>query len=435
MTTTSIQESVNVSRQRDAILLIGSGDQLYREYVCAAIAPSHRLVLLESAPASWQRRYVADAVHVDLNDADAVLTAAQDCSRDHNLRAVLTYDETRVRLAAEVAAHLGLPHLDRGAAERCRDKLASRQALLGGGVPSARAHHVSTLAAAGAAAGEIGYPVVLKPRALAGSIGVTRVDSAGELPAAFSLACDAQLEGVTPLDGVLVEEFLQGPEISIDCAVLDGRVEIMALARKRSSFAPFFEEVGHVVTAAEDRLLPLKQIGEVVTSAHHALGIDRGVTHTEVRLTPTGPRIVEVNARLGGDLIPYLAGLATGIDLALAAAEISVGNWPSLQPKRSRAAAIRFFYPHADIRVLDVRLDPAWRVPPWLDRLAWEAAEGDVLQLPPRGFLSRLGFAIVTGSNEAECEARLDVVQSHVRVTSEPLSPADVVPTAQALSA
>jgi hypothetical protein len=82
------------------ILLIGSGDEQYREYVCESIARAHRLILLDSSPATWQRRYVADAVRVCLDDADAVLAAA----REFDVDGVLTYDETRVELAAQIAA-------------------------------------------------------------------------------------------------------------------------------------------------------------------------------------------------------------------------------------------------------------------------------------------------------------------------------------------
>ena len=406
----------------DAVLLIGSGDRLYREYVLAAMAREHRLVLLGPARATWQRPFVVDDAEVCLDDADAVLAVARACGERHALRGVLTYDETRVELAADLAQRLGIAHLDAGAAARCRDKLATRQALASAGVPSARAEHVHTLARARAAADAIGYPVVVKPRALAGSIGVTRVDRAADLPAAFALASGSRLPGVAARDGVLVEEYLQGPEISVDCVVLDGRVQVANVARKRLGFAPFFEEIGHVVTSAGDAALALDDIRAVVTGAHAALGIDRAITHSELRLTPTGPRVVEVNARLGGDLIPYLGWLATGVDLASAAADVALGRTPDLRPTIDRTAAIRFFYPTSDATVRAVALDPAWERPAWLDRFCWEVAPGDVLRLPPDGFISRLGFAIVTGAGERECEARLDEVQRHLRIDVQPLA-------------
>ena len=400
-----------------SILLIGSGDRQYREYVCASIARTHRLILLETSPAAWQRRYVADAVRVNLDDAGAVLAAA----RELELDGVLTYDETRVQLAAEIAAELGIPHLAAGAAARCRDKLATRRALARAGVPSARAHHVFSLAEAQWAAHDVGYPLVVKPRALAGSIGVVRVDGPEELPAALELARGAHYGSIDPLAGVLVEEYLQGPEVSVDSVVLDGRVEPVTVARKRLGFAPYFEEVGHVVGALE---LPTEAIHAVVKSAHRALGIDRGVTHTELRLTPDGPRIVEVNARLGGDLIPYVGYLATGVDLARAAADVAAGSWPPLEPTRSRTAAVRFFYPAESGRVLGLGVDPGWAAPAWVDRLEFEVPPGAVLRLPPDGFLARTGFAIVTGASERECEDRLDEVERRVTISIAPAVPA-----------
>lgn len=397
-----------------SILLIGSGDGQYREYVCEAIARTYGLFLLESCPATWQRPYLARAVQVSLDDTDAVLAAARELRVD----GVLTYDEMRVELAARIAAELGIPHLDAGAARRCRDKLETRRALSRAGVPSARANHVFSFDEAQRAARDVGFPCVLKPRALAGSIGVTLVDGPEDLAAAFELAGEARYGSVDPPAGVLVEEYLSGPEVSVDSVVLGGRVAPVTMARKRLGFTPYFEETGHVVTSEP---IP-NDVRQVVVAAHRALGIDCGVTHAELRLTPTGPRIVEVNARLGGDLIPYLGWLATGVDLPRAAADVAVGVWPDLEPTRARAAAVRFFYPEQSGRVVALGIDagPADHV----DRLEFEAAPGDVLQLPPDGFLSRLGFAIVTGASERECEARLDDVERRLRISTAPLTSA-----------
>jgi biotin carboxylase len=406
----------------DTILLIASGDRLYREYVCGAISKAYRLVLVQSAPASWQRPYIVDELVANLDDEAAVLVAARACAERHALAGVLTYDESRVRLAANVAARLGIAHIDAAAVARCRDKLATRRALDAAGVPSARAQHVATLADARSAAQRIGYPVVLKPRGLAGSVGVTLVQSPDELSAAYDVTSGSRLPGVDALAGLLVEEYLDGPEISVDCAVFDGEVEIAVVAKKRLGPAPFFEEVGHVVCSRPDASLPRERIREVVAAAHRALGVDRGFTHTELRLTATGPRVVEVNARLGGDLIPYVGRLATGIDAARASADVAAGRRPRIAATHRGAAAIRFFYPKADLRVLGRKLDPRWPVPEWLDRVCWEVSPGDVLRLPPGGFMSRLGFAIVTGESEVDCEARLDEVERHLLLESEPLA-------------
>ncbi|WP_460371062.1 ATP-grasp domain-containing protein, partial [Actinocorallia lasiicapitis] len=183
------------------------------------------------------------------------------------------------------------------------------------------------VAAATALAAGLGYPVVLKPRALSGSIGVVRVGSAAELESAFPAVLGARtgLSARAHL-GVLVEEYLDGPEYSVDAVTSGGVTRILVVAEKTLGFAPFFEETGHLVPA---RPVPgLDDAVELVVRAHAALGLDSMTTHTEVRLTPAGPRLVEINARLGGDLIPYLGRLALGVDAPGAAADVAMGRVP-----------------------------------------------------------------------------------------------------------
>ena len=131
-------------------------------------------------------------------------------------------------------------------------------------------------------------------------------------------------------DGVLVETYLDGPEISIDGAVVDGRYVPLFVARKQLSEHPYFQETGHVVDAS-DELQRSPELMEMLRRAHVALGLRRGMTHSEVRLTSNGPRIVEINARLGGDLIPYVGMLATGIDPARVAVDVVLGREPDVE--------------------------------------------------------------------------------------------------------
>src|SRR5260370_884338 len=129
--------------------------------------------------------------------------------------------------------------------------------------------------------------------------------------------------------GVVVEEYLTGPEISVDSAVHGGRVLPMFVARKQVGYPPYFEEVGHVVHA-RDPLLTDRLLLQVMRDTHAALGFTDGMTHAEYKLTAAGPKVVEVNARLGGDLIPYLGMKASGIDPGLAAGAVACGQDPHL---------------------------------------------------------------------------------------------------------
>jgi hypothetical protein len=128
---------------------------------------------------------------------------------------VLTWDEARILQGAKVAASLGLPGGDPEVVMRCRDKHLTRQALATAGVPQPRSILGTTVDEALAAAEQIGDPVVLKPRALAASLGVVRVDTPTELATQFAFAHDTTVPGAWQYDVVvLVEEYATGPEIS-----------------------------------------------------------------------------------------------------------------------------------------------------------------------------------------------------------------------------
>jgi len=114
----------------------------------------------------------------------------------------------------------------------------------------------------------------------------------------------------------------------------------------RSATRPYFEEVGHIVDAA-DPLLADPGLAAVLAAAHRALGFTDGITHAEFKLTGDGPVVIEVNARLGGDLIPYLGMRASGIDPGLAAAAVACGQRPQLRPDRSRSPGCASSYPSA----------------------------------------------------------------------------------------
>jgi biotin carboxylase len=360
--------------------------------------------------ASWELPYVVGHTSVDTLDAEAMLTAVRALPEGIRVRGVMSYDEARIEATAKVAAALGLPGSPPEAVRRCRDKHLTRQALDSAGVGQAESLAVRSPDEAVVAAQKIGYPVVLKPRNLAASFGVTRADSDDEVAAAYRAAHDITLPEAPERyeDGVLVEEYLDGAELSVDCVCYDGRIEPVAIAHKQTGFAPNFEEIGHTVSAAD----PLRHdpaLRELVVATHRAVGIDAGATHLEVKLTSSGPKVVELNARLGGDLIPYLGRLAGGADLELAAASIAVGEEPDLTPGEPRVAAIRFYYPDRDLIVGEARIEPD-HLPPGTDRAQLLTAVGEPVRLPPRGsaWESRVAQVIVTGDSPEACASALD---------------------------
>jgi biotin carboxylase len=258
-----------------------------------------------------------------------------------------------------------------------------RQVWAGAGVPSARSVLATDETTAHRAAADLGYPVVVKPRDLAGGAGVSLARNPAELARAYAAAAGAA--------GVLVEEYLDGPQISVESVLVrGGRIHPVAVGTRHTGPASGFATTRRLISGAHqaEQLAPVRR---VVEAAHAALGLCEGVTHTEVRLTGRGPRLVGLNARLGDDLISRLVPLATGVDLGAAAVDAALGEQPRPLPTRRRSAGVVFRHPDpaGAARPADLPL------PDGVETL-WTAPDG------------RSGHAVVVADDDATCQDRLD---------------------------
>lgn len=404
---------------RDLLLLIGSSSRRGREFILRSVATRYRIWLMQPADVSWERDYVVGSTVVDNTDPVELVAAACEVAEQHRVAGVFCYDEGLIWPAAHVSQALGLPGNTPETIAACRDKHATREAMATAGVDQPASIGVSSWAEAAAASDKIGYPVVVKPRGLAGSMGVKRADSAADLSAAYAAACGISYPGVPVFDmNVLIEEYVSGPEISIDAVFFDGHCVPLAVACKQVAFDPFFEEVGHLVDGA-DPLLSDAVLLDALKQSHAALSFRTGVTHTEFKLTPRGPCLLEINARLGGDMIPYLGQLATGVDIAMAAADVTVGRCPDTTARWRKAAAIAFLYPEEDVEVESVTVHDESFGPDVYSALAL-ADPGAILRLPPRGYIARYGRVITAADSIDQAQAALANVRDIVRLTAHP---------------
>lgn len=392
--------------QRPVLILVGGGHRVYRESILTGLAQAARVWLFNEREPTWEAAYLEGRTLVDTLDPGAMVAAARELDLD--VRGALSWDEIRLVPTAEAAQALGLPGPTPQVVWRCRDKHQTRTALAAAGVPSAASIAVASLEQARAAAQRIGFPVVLKPRALGASFGVSVATAPDQLARAYANAQRTRVAGLPSYEqGVLVEEYLRGPEISCDSAVVDGRLTLLVLARKCTGFSPYFEEIGHSVEA-DDPLREDARLLEVLAQAHRAIGLTQGVTHSELRLTASGPRIVEINCRLGGDLIPCLGEFATGVDVGGVAAAVACGQ--PIEPgfTSGRAAAVHFFYPSRD--AVAERIEIAREgLPPGVRLIEPLALPGQPLQLPPFGHVrSRYAVAVAVSETLAACAGLLE---------------------------
>ncbi|MEO7732008.1 MAG: ATP-grasp domain-containing protein [Kofleriaceae bacterium] len=410
----------NDTSSAKTVLLISSGYHLYREYLLSLVSASARVWLFLDREPHWECQYIAGYTRVDTLDVAAMVEAARALPDDIKLDGVICWDEIRIVHTHQVAEALGLPSGPSEAIARCRDKHKTRTALAAAGVPQAISVLVATAAEAAAAADRIGYPVIVKPRALGASYGVSLANTPDELATAYTHAHDSREDGVPSFDaGVLIEEYMEGPEISVDTAFVDGVMKPMFIARKVTGFFPHFEEIGHVVDAA-DPLLSDPALLRVLAGAHQAVGVQNAITHTELRLTTAGPKIIEINARLGGDMIPFVGWTASGVNPGQVAVEVACGQDASVVHTSSDVAAIRFFYPPHDATVVGLELD-ATQLPLSTVVAKPLARAGQQLILPPADHVSgRYACAVVRGLSVEACDAAAVAAEQAFSLTVTP---------------
>ncbi|MET9963307.1 ATP-grasp domain-containing protein [Streptomyces sp. NPDC006326] len=408
-----------------ALLVIGSGLKVYREYLVAPIRRRAReagldMVLLNNLKPTWQREYFDEIIVANVFDSEAMGAAAREVAGRRRIVGLMCWDEPLVLDAGLLAAEFGVPGLSVPGVRGCRDKELTRAQLTAAGLYQPGFELTTTAAGARAAAERIGYPVVIKPRAMGASIGVVFAADEAEVDAAFRIALAASEVDPGPYRAsALVEGYAPGPEISVDGAVHKGEYLPMFVARKHSSDQPYFEEVGHLVDAA-DPLLEDRELMRTLARAHQALGIEDGITHSEVRLTDRGPLIIEINGRLGGDLIPFLGRTATGIEPGEVLFDVATGRWPDTGHTRRAVAGIRFGYPAQDCVLRSVTVPTR---APGLVAAAPMAEPGTTLRLPPGGYLARHSFVVCEADDTRTCLDRLATAAALVQLDTEPAGP------------
>ena len=403
---------------RPLVLLLCTGRRELREYLLSAMAHDFRVHIFAGQDPTWETPYISGYTYIsEAAGVDETLPLALRVNEDEPIDGVLTWQETHTTQVARVAAALGLPGNDEQAIGRCRDKHLTRQALDAAGVPQPRSVMVASEAEALEVADRIGYPVVIKPSDLAVSFGVIKVASPGEMHAAYAVTSSIPVPGMPEYRvRVLVEEFADGEEISVDCTIFQGRVQILCIARKTTSFPPYFIETGHSVDSA-DPLRSDARLQTLMQEAHEAIGLRDGVTHTEIKLTTSGPKIIEINGRLGGDQIPYLGLRATGVDVGIASTRVACGLAPEVAADRELAAAIRFFCVKEDNALIESIGFDSERFDDAVDEFVILAKAGERRPLasanPLRG---RLAYATAVAPTLKECQEALDSAEAALQV-------------------
>ncbi len=352
-------------------------------------------------------------VEGETNDPERLLA---DLAARPKIDGLFTFSEFYVEVVAAVAQGLGLRHLGLAPARICRNKFRTRQALRAAGLPTPDFWLLESLADAERLAQEVTYPCVVKPPADSSSFGVRRVENAAELVAHAGTLHQRRVNGRGQVlsGAVLVESLLSGREFSVETMTTEAGTQVVGISVKQLSPPPHFVELGHDFPAALDPATQTALEGAVL-SALKAVCYDFGPAHTEVRLSPAGPVVVEINPRLAGGMIPELVRWATGMDLLSAQLDLALGKTVRLAAERAHFAAIRFLTVDRPGRVVQLTGIEAARELATVQEIQVKPAVGATVR-PAEHALDRLGFVITAGADRAQVLAEAEEARSLIRI-------------------
>ena len=340
-------------------------------------------------------------------DEDAVLSAAEDYQPD-GIMTLAT--DMPMRGVAKTSDKLHLHSINYETAVKATDKFDMIKAFKEYDVPSPWYFVVDTLEELKAHEADVTFPCIIKPTDNAGSHGVAKVHSFQELLDNYEYAHSCSRHGK-----VIVEEYLDGPEVSVEVMVVNGKVNILQITDKITTEAPHFVEIGHTQPS---RLSEETQeaIRQVATKACLAIGIDRGPAHVEMKVTKQGPKMIELGARMGGDNITtHLVPLSTGIDMVGSTIKVALGEEPDITPSLHCGSAIRYFeVPFGTIKAIE-NVEEAKSIP-GVKQITFTKEVGEE-STPIQCSNDRIGFVIAQGATAEEAVRACEAAMSKIKIT------------------
>lgn len=336
------------------------------------------------------QNYEGTCAVVEKYGIDAIVTAATD---------------KPLVMMARIAEKYGFPFYSVETAQWSTDKFQMKQRFLEGGVPCAKGRLVKSVEETT----DMVYPVIVKPRDNSGSRGVKLCRTIDELEQSMAEALE-----YSKLDSVLVEEFIEGPEYSIEGLHYDGKSEVIQFTEKKTTEFPYNVELGHIQPADisdENK----QKIREIVAKIGKALKFENCPSHTELKINERGIFVIETSPRLGGDYITStLTPLSTGVNVEDELLRIALGEKISPTPQSVQYSGVRFFaFEEGNIikHIPDTNFVKTW---PHVVDFSFNLKEGDSVNQITSS-LNRYGHLTLIAGNRASIEDAFEKYEKAIK--------------------
>lgn len=239
---------------------------------------------------------------------------------------------------------------------------------------------------------------ILKPSRNSGSRGIAKVEK-GISKEQFVILYQRAF-GESRDHQVLIEQFIEGPEFSVEVIVWKGEPHVLAVTDKKTTEAPYFVELGHNQPSLFPEAIQ-KKLKDGAIAGCKALGLTNCAAHCELKVQNSEAYLMEIGARMGGDFISTeLTHLSSGIDMVAATVNVVLGVEPNMKPLEDKhGVAIRYFTPKPG-KVVSIGNTKALNCPEVYDAEIY-VKPGDVVR-EVKSSLDRSGHVIVTAVTAKE---------------------------------
>jgi len=317
-------------------LMIFGGGMLQVSLIQTANKLGYYTVVVDPDPNAIGKNIAGEFVVLAGNDFEKTIEIA----KNNKVKGLVTAATDKpLLMMARIAEILDLPFPSEKAVFNTINKFELKKTLVKNNIPCAngtltnRNEMSSNLIHSG-----ITFPVIVKPVDSSGSRGVYYCQTLDELTGVYS-----ECIKYSNFDKILIEEYLEGPEISIEALVQDNKLHIVQITDKTVTPFPYNVEMGHL-QPSRFYVEHYDEIFHVLNTAVKALSLNNCALHPEMKITKNGIKIVEIGPRLGGDFITsHLTPLSTGINMEEQLIKIAVGEKIHLKEKTNRFSSVLYF--------------------------------------------------------------------------------------------
>lgn len=405
-----------MTTKKQHILILGAGhDQL--SPIKKAISKGYKVTVVDKNPESIGKTFATNFYEISNRDTETINKLIKDLEINGNpITGIFLMGADIPQIAAELCIRNCLPSISLESAKIAQNKILMKNAFLDSNIPTPDFHIISNIKELQKLIIKYGK-VVIKPSDNSGSRGVSLLTTKTSQDILISSYNDANENSKEKQ--VLLEEFIDGPQLSTESLILNGKASTYGYADRNyellKTYAPNIVENGGI-QPSEKYIHKFEDVNNLIELCAKSLGITNGIIKGDIVFYDNKPMVIEVAARLsGGDFAETLIPESCGFDFIDNALEISLGNYEIELPTPvyKEYVANRYFIPEKG-ELVDIVIDDEIYKESWLLKLDIRMKIGEK-SVGANSNIQRAGVFIVKAKSIEKINKRINKVYNAVK--------------------